>query len=130
MSTIAAAARRNQIDARLIEAVIQVESGFDPQAVSAKGATGLMQLMWSTAQRYQVRDRFDPRENINAGTRHLKYLLDRFNGDVVLALAAYNAGAGAVERHRGVPPYPETQRYIDKVLTYHASLGSRFPVAD
>ncbi|XOV88588.1 MAG: lytic transglycosylase domain-containing protein [Pseudomonadota bacterium] len=130
MGIVAAASRQHQVDARLIEAVIQIESGFNPEAVSDKGATGLMQLMWSTAQRYRVQDRFNPRENIFAGTRHLKYLLERFNGDVVLALAAYNAGAGAVERHQGVPPYPETRRYIDKVLTYHAELQALVPVAD
>jgi soluble lytic murein transglycosylase-like protein len=107
------------VDAALIEAVIQIESGFNPNAVSKKGATGLMQLMSATASQYAVRDRFDPRQNINAGVQHLRHLIDRFDGEIILVLAAYNAGAGAVEKHRGVPPYPETKRYISKVLNMH-----------
>lgn len=119
---ITTASEKYRIDANLIEAVIHVESGFDPSAVSKKGATGLMQLMWPTAQQYAVNDRFDPRENIYAGVRHLRDLMERFNGRTELVLAAYNAGAGAVERYNGIPPYPETERYVQKVLAYRAKL--------
>ena len=104
----------------LIKAVALVESGFDPHAVSHKGAEGLMQLMPATAEIYGVKDSFDPLENLRAGTRHLRRLLDEFGGDVTLALAAYNAGSGAVRRHGGVPTYPETRRYVSKV---HESMG-------
>ena len=101
----------------LIEAVVvRTESGFDPAAVSPKGAGGLMQLMPRTASALGVVDRFDPRENIRGGVRHLRYLLERYQGSVVLALAAYNAGEGAVDAHRGMPPYPETQQYVHRVL--------------
>ncbi|MEX0941639.1 MAG: lytic transglycosylase domain-containing protein [Pseudomonadales bacterium] len=119
---ITAASKQYRIDPDLVEAIIQVESGFNSQAVSRKGATGLMQLMWPTAQRYQVRDRFNPRENIYAGVRHLRDLMEQFDGKTQLVLAAYNAGAGAVERYRGVPPFPETERYITKVLEYQHNL--------
>jgi hypothetical protein len=112
------ASDRFNVDPALIEAVIQVESGFDPNAVSAKGATGLMQLMQQTAWQYDVYDRFNPRDNIYAGVEHLSKLLRRFEGKVPLVLAAYNAGSTAVERHQGIPPYPETMRYVDKVLNY------------
>lgn len=114
------ASKQYGVDAALIEAVIQIESGFDPNTVSKKSATGLMQLMSATASRYVVRDRFDPRQNINAGVQHLRHLIDRFDGEITLVLAAYNAGAGAVDKHRGVPPYPETKRYISKVLNLHS----------
>ncbi len=114
------ASTRYGVDPALVEAVIQVESGFDPNAVSRKGAAGLMQLMRDTATRYHVRDRFDPRQNINGGVHHLRQLLDRFNGELSLVLAAYNAGSGAVERYQGVPPFPETRRYIAKVLGFHS----------
>ncbi len=113
------ASDRFNIDPALVEAVIQVESGFDPNAVSKKGATGLMQLMSQTAAQYDVRDRFNPRENIFAGVQHLSHLIRRFDGELPLALAAYNAGSTAVEHHQGVPPYPETRRYITKVIGYH-----------
>jgi soluble lytic murein transglycosylase-like protein len=79
-----------------------------------------MQLMSATASRYAVRDRFDPRQNINAGVQHLRHLIDRFDGEITLVLAAYKAGAGAVDKHRGVPPYQETKRYISKVLNFHS----------
>lgn len=111
---IDAAAAREGVDARLVDAVIRVESGYRPGVRSRKGAMGLMQLMPGTAQRYAVRDPFDPTDNINAGTRHLKSLLDRF--ELSLALAAYNAGEAAVERFRGIPPYAETQNYVRQVL--------------
>ena len=113
------ASDRFNVDPALVEAVIQVESGFDPNAVSRKGATGLMQLMQQTAQQYHVRDRFNPRENIFAGVQHLSRLIRRFDGRLHLALAAYNAGSTAVELYRGVPPFPETQRFITKVTNYH-----------
>jgi soluble lytic murein transglycosylase-like protein len=101
----------------LIEAVIQVESGFRPRAVSKKGAQGLMQLMPSTAARFDVTNSFDPEQNILAGTRYLAWLLGLFGGDVQLACAAYNAGEQAVLRFGGVPPYPETQEYVRKIWT-------------
>lgn len=116
---ISAAGGQYNVDPALIEAVIQVESAFNPNAVSKRGATGLMQLMKATASQYQVKDRFNPRENIFAGVKHLRYLLNRFDGQIPLVLAAYNAGATTVEKHRGIPPYPETQRYVTKVLGYH-----------
>jgi soluble lytic murein transglycosylase-like protein len=108
-------ARENGLAPELIKAVALVESGFDPHAESPKGAQGLMQLMPSTARQYGVDDAFDPLQNLRAGTIHLRKLLDEFHGDLVLALAAYNAGAGAVHRHGGVPDYRETQEYVRKV---------------
>lgn len=99
----------------LIKAVATVESGFNPRARSEKGAMGLMQLMPATAARYGVRDAYDPLQNLRAGATHLRHLLDRFDGDLTLALAAYNAGESAVRRHGGVPAYPETQAYVGKV---------------
>ncbi|MDI3299335.1 MAG: lytic transglycosylase domain-containing protein [Bacillota bacterium] len=109
------AAARYGLDARLLEAVARVESGFNPDAVSAAGAVGLMQLMPETARAMGARDPLDPVQNVEAGARYLKELLDRF-GDVRLALAAYNAGPAAVERFGDVPPYPETVEYIRRVL--------------
>jgi soluble lytic murein transglycosylase-like protein len=105
------------LDPDLIKAVAMVESGFDPGAVSPKGAMGLMQLMPETAAQYGVRDALDPYESLRAGSRHLRDLLDGFDGNVTLALAAYNAGAGAVRRYGGVPAYRETRDYVDKVQT-------------
>lgn len=105
------------IPAEIILSIIKVESDFDPGALSPKGAMGLMQLMPSTAQALGVRDPFDPEENLEAGVRYLRGLLDRF-GDLVLALAAYNAGPEAVRQHGGVPPFPETENYISKILSY------------
>ena len=114
------ASNRFNIDPALVEAVIQVESGFDPNAVSKRGATGLMQLMLLTAQQYDVRDRFNPKQNIYGGVEHLSRLMRRFKGELPLVLAAYNAGSTAVERYSGIPPYPETQRYVNKVMHYRA----------
>jgi soluble lytic murein transglycosylase-like protein len=108
-----------KLDPRLVEAVVAVESNFNPRAVSRKGAAGLMQLMPRTAKRYGVENRFDPIENLAAGTRHLRSLLDRYGGSLELALAAYNAGESAVERYGGVPPYPETRDYVKKVLALY-----------
>src|SRR5216683_6180924 len=113
---IAEAAARYAVPERLIWAVIRVESGFDHRAVSRTGARGLMQLMPETAAILGVRDSFDPMENINGGVRHLRGLLDRFGNDLPLVLAAYNAGEGAVNTYRGIPPYPETQSYVQRVL--------------
>ena len=116
-----AAARRHGLDPALVLAVVQVESGFRPDAVSPKGARGLMQLMPGTATRLGVEDSFDPEQNLDGGTRHLGDLIARYNGDVKRALAAYNAGEGAVERHRGVPPYGETRAYVQSVLRRYRS---------
>jgi len=116
-----AAARRHGLDPALVLAVVHVESGFRPDAVSPKGARGLMQLMPGTATRLGVEDSFDPEQNLDGGTRHLGDLIARYNGDVKRALAAYNAGEGAVERHRGVPPYGETRAYVRNVLRRYRS---------
>ncbi len=109
------AANRYSVPERLIRAVIRVESGFNPRAISRKGARGLMQLMPDTASLLGVRDSFDPSENIAGGVRHLRGLIDRL-GDLPLVLAAYNAGERAVASHRGIPPYPETHDYVTRVL--------------
>jgi len=117
---IDAAARAHGVDAALVHAVITAESAYDPNAVSRKGASGLMQLMPATARRYGVRDVFDPRENVLGGVRYLKDLLAMFDGDVKLALAGYNAGENAVIRAgRRVPPYAETQGYVPKVIDFY-----------
>lgn len=123
---VEAASRQHQVGADLVKAVIAVESEFDQWAVSSKGAQGLMQLMPATARRFGVTDPFDARQNIFAGAKYLRILLDQFRGDMALALAAYNAGENTVVRYRGVPPYRETRRYIDKV---QALLGSGFSSA-
>jgi len=116
------AARKHRVDARLVQAVIQVESSYRVDAVSPKGAVGLMQLMPETATEMGVRDRWNPVENIAGGVKYLRQLLDRFEGRVEWALAAYNAGPAAVERHGGVPPYAETRRYVKKVLQTYRDL--------
>jgi Transglycosylase SLT domain len=112
----AAAAQRHGLDPALVSAVVAVESGFQPQAVSPKGAQGLMQLMPRTAREMGVADPFDPAANLDGGSRYLSSLVARYDGDLTRALAAYNAGMGAVARHGGVPPYAETRRYVRKVL--------------
>jgi hypothetical protein len=119
-------AARHAVPAKLVEAVIRVESGFDPRAVSHRGAQGLMQLMPATAAQLGVRDVFDARQSIDGGVRHLRQLLDRY-GDVRLALAAYNAGEKAVESHGGVPPITETRAYVDQVLRIHGKWEPRAP---
>ena len=107
-----------KLDQALVNAVIKVESDFNPNAVSRKGALGMMQLMPQTALMLKVRDPLDPEENIRGGSRYLRMMLDQFEGDFDLALAAYNAGPTAVRSHGGVPPYSETIRYVDKVKHY------------
>ena len=109
------AAERTGVEYELLKAVIAVESGFDPGAVSPKGAVGLMQLMPATARRFGVADSYDAGQNIRGGVQYLAWLLKRFNGDLTLAAAGYNAGEGAVDRYKGVPPYSETQRYVQRV---------------
>jgi soluble lytic murein transglycosylase-like protein len=112
---ILAAAAVHGVSVDLVKAVIAVESEFDPLAVSSKGARGLMQLMPFTAQRFGVNDSFDPRQNIFGGVQYLRFLLDMFQGDVALALAGYNAGENAVARFKGIPPFRETQSYVQKI---------------
>lgn len=113
---IAELALKYGLDTQLVAAVAMVESSLDPAAVSPKGAQGLMQLMPATASAYGVRNPFDAAENLEAGIAHLKKLLDLYDGDLRLALAGYNAGEAAVARYGGVPPYPETIRYVDRVM--------------
>ena len=123
------AADRYALPFTLIEAVIRVESNFDPRAVSSKGARGLMQLMPGTALLLGVDDAFDVAQNIDGGVRHLRALVDRYAGNLVVALAAYNAGAEAVTRHGGIPPFAETRAYIDRVLRLagHTNLSPTVP---
>jgi soluble lytic murein transglycosylase-like protein len=115
------AAALYQIPEDLVRAVIQVESDFDPRAVSPANARGLMQLMPETAERMLVTDIFDPRQNIFGGVRYLRVLANLFNGDIELTVAGYNAGEGAVMRYGGIPPYPETQEYVKRVLANYRS---------
>ncbi|GAB6062749.1 lytic transglycosylase domain-containing protein [Deferrisoma palaeochoriense] len=117
-------APRYGLDPLLVRAVIQVESGENPRAVSPKGAIGLMQLMPDTARELGVLDPYHPRDNVQGGTAYLARLVERYGGRLDLALAAYNAGPGAVDRYGGVPPYPETRRFVDRVLAlYRAAKG-------
>jgi hypothetical protein len=108
-----------QLDPKLVRAVIQVESGYNASAVSNKGAVGLMQLMPGTADQLSVDDPYDPDQNVRGGVAYLRRMLDRFEGRLELAVAAYNAGPGAVERHGGIPPYRETRDYVRKVLALY-----------
>lgn len=110
---------QHQLHPALIRAVIKAESNFDPRAVSRAGAIGLMQLMPQTAVRMDVRDLYDPEENVAGGTKYLRQLLDRFHGNLPLALAAYNAGENVVERYQALPPIDETRQYVRKVLRYY-----------
>ena len=124
-------ARRYGIDPLLIVAMIEAESSFDPNAISIAGAVGLMQLLPTTAELYTDGDPFDPSVNINAGTRYLRTLLKQFDGDISLALAAYNAGPGNVRKHEGVPPFVETRRYVERVMAryvdYHHKIWQDSP---
>jgi soluble lytic murein transglycosylase-like protein len=120
---IAAAADRNALDRALLAAVAKIESNFNPYAVSPRGACGILQLMPETVKRFGVKNVFDATQNIDAGARYLRWLLDRFEGRLDLALAGYNAGEGAVERHHGVPPFAETEWYVLKVLDRAARTG-------
>lgn len=122
---IQAAAQRQGVDADLITSVIAVESNFEPRAISRRNARGLMQLLPETAQRLGVQDIFDPRENIEAGTRYLKELLARYNNDLVLALAAYNAGPDRVQTYGNVPPFAETRAYVRRVKHAYDERKSR-----
>lgn len=124
---LTAAARRHQLDPDLLLAVAEAESGLRPDAVSPRGARGLMQLMPGTARRLGLTDAFDLDANADAGARYLKEQLDRFGGNVALALAAYNAGPGAVLRYRGIPPYRETRAFVSRVLARHASSARNQP---
>jgi soluble lytic murein transglycosylase-like protein len=113
------AANRYQVESALIKAIIMAESNYNPKAVSKRGAKGLMQLMPKTAEALGVGDSFDPEHNINAGVRYFRKLLNQFEGDVRLALAAYNAGSRKVREYQGVPPFGSTRRYIKRVFEYH-----------
>jgi soluble lytic murein transglycosylase-like protein len=118
-TAIEEAAARHNVDPNLVRAVVKVESNFNPNAVSRKGAMGLMQLMPSTARQLKVKNPFDPEQNVDAGVRHLKQLLESYGGDIKLTLAAYNAGAGAVARSSGVPRYTETQNYVRRITNLY-----------
>jgi soluble lytic murein transglycosylase-like protein len=113
---INATAQTHGVDPILVQALIQVESNYQPRARSSKGAMGLMQLMPAVAREYNVRNAYDPKSNIDAGIRKLKSLLEKMGGDVALALAAYNAGDGAVAKFNGMPPYRETRNYVSRIL--------------
>ena len=127
-SIVESASRAHGVEGRLVHALIWAESSYNPKAVSPSGAEGLMQLMPATAKRYGVRDSFDPVQNIVGGVKHLRELLDQFDGDRELAVAAYNAGAGAVVRAGNrIPPYPQTAAYVPKVIAYYHKLETPTP---
>jgi len=121
LSMISKVAAKHGVDEKLVKAVIKQESGFNSKAKSHCGAMGLMQLMPGTAKTLGVTDPFNPVQNVDGGVRHLKWLLSKYHGNVVLALAAYNAGSGAVDKYDGVPPYKETQNYVKSILKNYLS---------
>jgi soluble lytic murein transglycosylase-like protein len=132
-ASIVMAAARHNVDPNLVRAVVKVESNFNSNAVSRKGAMGLMQLMPSTARSLNVKNPFDPQQNVDAGVRHLKQLLENYGGDVNLTLAAYNAGSGAVARSSGVPRFAETQNYVRRITNLYYGgfdLGPSGPARD
>ncbi|MCP4287747.1 MAG: lytic transglycosylase domain-containing protein [Gammaproteobacteria bacterium] len=119
-SMIVEVAKRARLKPALLHAVVRAESAYDPKALSKKGARGLMQLMPATAERYDVNDSWDPEQNLDGGARYLRDLLDMFDQDLQLAVAAYNAGENAVKRYgNAIPPYPETQKYVRKVVAFY-----------
>jgi len=120
------AATRHNVDPNLVRALVKVESNFNPNAVSRKGAMGLMQLMPQTARQLNVSNPFNPEENVDAGVRHLKRLLESYNGNVQLSLAAYNAGSGAVAQSAGIPRYAETRNYVRRITTLYGGGGAYF----
>jgi soluble lytic murein transglycosylase len=113
------AAHRHGVDFSLLKAIIQAESSFNPQAVSKKGARGLMQIMPQNYPALNIKDPFDPRQNIMGGTRYFRKLYDRYNGKLALTLSAYNAGPTVVDRYQRIPPIPETERYVEKVMRFY-----------
>ncbi len=115
--------KKYKVDINLVKSVITAESCFKRKALSSAGAQGLMQLIPDTADRFGVTDSYDPQQNIRAGVKYLKFLLDRYNGDMKKSIAAYNAGEGAVDRYKGVPPYKETRQYVKNVLKIYAVLN-------
>jgi soluble lytic murein transglycosylase-like protein len=127
---VQAISREHGVDPKLVDALVQVESAYDPNAVSRRGAMGLMQLMPATAARLEIDDPFDPEKNIRGGVREFSRLIDQYSGNLQFALAAYNAGVGAVSRYRGVPPYAETRNYVSRILTIYTGrpyqMGGRY----
>lgn len=121
---IKSVATSHEVDPALVKAIVQAESAFDPDAVSRSGARGLMQVLPETASRFSIENLSDPRENLKAGVKYLKYLIEQFDGNVTMAVAAYNAGPNRVRHYKGVPPYSETRNYLTKVM------GLRIAYAD